>query len=522
MADYTDFIKVNKAPYAASKIGVYDSSGNRVGTIPLEEFKPNYGERLYRFGLLSDVHNETNQADENQSDIRNALSYLNNDQSVEFTVISGDLTQYSYSTNNIATEMALYQENKQQASPNTPVYPTTGNHDCPQSSDIDITTFFSYAGLSDIAPSDGATYSYEVTKTHTASNGTTYTDHFLFLGMKRYEFTSSTYASGDLTWLSNKLEAYKNDRCFIITHMFFPTRSGNFKSIYPSGNWLSGTQLTTLQNLCDTYKRTYWFNGHSHWKWYLQKYENKANIYPLSNVNRSCGWCIHCPSCASPIDSDGTSTRVSMAGQSEGAVVDVYADKIVVRGVTFKDASDSDYTTRYLPIAQYVLPTEPETSSNTGTTSTAKTTIVIKADTVAGCIGVAANASRTYKIKYSAIKIVNSSGTDITDATIGDGSASNRYKTGLYTSSGVYYYGAANTVCETYSNDTSHFPIIQTSSSSTGLPLYVQLSNIQYSEDEATWTDINENTTFETFSSKNLLRYVWVDEITDNPASLFS
>lgn len=522
MADYTDFIKINKAPYAAAKIGVYNSSGSRVGSIPLAEFKPNYGERLYRFGLLSDVHNETSQADENQTDIRNALSYLNNDQSVEFTVISGDLTQLSYSNNNIATEMALYQENIRLASPNTPVYPTTGNHDCPQSSNVDITTFFNYAGLSDIAPANGATYSYEVTKTHTAANGTVYTDHFLFLGMKRYQFTSATYADGDLTWLAEKLEAYKNDRCFIITHMFFPTRSGNFKNIYPSGNWLSGNQLTTLQNLCDTYKRTYWFNGHSHWKWYLQKYEDKANIYPVSNLNRSCGWCIHCPSCASPIDSDGTSTRVSMPGQSEGAVVDVYPDKIVVRGVTFKDASDTDYTTRYLPIAQYVLPTDPETISNTGATPNAKTTIVMRANQVAGVLGIAADASTTYSIKYSAIKVVNSGGTDITSTFITDSSTSNSYKVGLYTSGGKYYYGAANTVCETYSNSDAHFPLIQTSSSSTGLPLYVQLSGIQYSKDQTNWTNVDENTTFETFSSKNLLSYVWVDEMTNDPASLFS
>lgn len=527
MADYTEFINVNKAPYAAYRIGVYDSSGNRVGSIPLEEFKPIYGERLYRFGLLSDVHNETDQADGNQDDIRNALSYLNNDQSVEFTVISGDLTQYSYSTGNIATEMALYQANIQNASPNTPVYPTTGNHDCPQSSDIDISTFFSYAGLSNIAPSSGATYSYEVTKSHTASNGTVYTDHFLFLGMRRYQFTSSTYADADLTWLANKLEAYKNDRCFIITHMFFPTRSGNFKNIYPSGNWLSGAQLTTLQNLCDTYKRTYWFNGHSHWKWYLQKYEDKANIYPLTNKNRSCGWCIHCPSCASPIDSDGTSSRTPMAGQSEGAIIDVYADKIVVRGVTFKDASDSNYTTRYLPIAQYVLPTEPETQTNTGTTTpTAKTTIVIKADTVSGCLGIGvANSNTTYSIKYSAIKIINSSGTDITNNVISDGTSSNTYKIGLYTSGGVYYYGSPNTELDTYANDSSHFPIIQTSSSSSvgTSPLYVQLSDIQYRKkgEQTEWTNIDENTTFETFSNKNLLSYVWVDEMTDTPNSLF-
>ena len=156
---YDDFIKTNVAPYAASQIGVYNSSGERVGSIPLGNFKPAYGERLYRFGIISDVHNETNQADGNQSDIRNALNFFNQREDIEFTCITGDLTQTSYSSGNLATEMALYQANLAAINNSTPVYPTTGNHDCPQSSDVDIDTFKSYAGINDLFTSD-AVYSY--------------------------------------------------------------------------------------------------------------------------------------------------------------------------------------------------------------------------------------------------------------------------------------------------------------------------------------------------------------------------
>ena len=367
---YNGFIKTNVAPYAASQIGVYNSAGERVGSIPIDNFKPSYGERLYRFGILSDVHNETDQADENQSDIRNALIFFNQKEDIEFTCISGDLTQTSYSTGTLSTEMALYQANLNAINNSTPVYPTTGNHDCPQSSDVDIDTFKSYAGISDLFTSD-ATYSYEVTKTHTTSGGTTIIDHFLFLGMRRYEFTSNTYLDADITWLGNKLEEYKNDRCFIFTHMFFPDASGNFQSIYPSGNWLSGTQLDNLKTLRTNYPRAIWFSGHSHWKWYLQIAESNANVWPTTNVGRTAAWCVHIPSCASPIDSSVcnstlSSTRVSMSGQSEGAIVDVYEDYVDIRAIEFKGANDSDYVTRYLPIAQYRLYTAPETSSGGG------------------------------------------------------------------------------------------------------------------------------------------------------------
>lgn len=365
---YTSFIKTNVAPYAASQIGVYNSNGERVGSIPLGNFKPTYGERLYRFGVLSDVHNETDQADGNQSDIRNALNFFNQREDIEFTCITGDLTQTSYSSGNLATEMALYQANLAAISNSTPVYPTTGNHDCPQSSDIDIDTFKRYAGISDLFTSD-AVYSYEVTKTHQTSAGTTVTDHFLFLGMRRYEFTSSTYLDADITWLGNKLEAYKNDRCFVFTHMFFPDAAGNFREIYPSGNWLSGTQLANLKTLRNNYPRSIWFSGHSHWKWYLQAGEADANIWPTSNVGRTTAWTVHLPSCASPIDSsvcnpELSSTRVSMPGQSEGAIIDVYEDYIDIRAIEFKGANDPDYVTRYLPISQYRLYTAPEAGSS--------------------------------------------------------------------------------------------------------------------------------------------------------------
>ena len=153
--------------------------------------------------------------------------------------------------------------------------------------------------------------------------------------------------------------------------MFFPDAAGNFREIYPSGNWLSGTQLNNLKTLRGNYPRAIWFSGHSHWKWYLQSGEPQANVWPTSNAGRTTAWCVHIPSCASPIDSSVCnpslgSTRVSMPGQSEGAIVDVYEDHVDIRAIEFKGAGDSDYVTRYLPIAQYRLYTAPEAGGSGG------------------------------------------------------------------------------------------------------------------------------------------------------------
>ena len=352
---YDKLIPVNIAPYLSEKIGVYDRHGSRLGYVGINELKPEFGERLYRFGLISDVHNEEDQTDANIDDFTNALDVFNKKEDVEFTVICGDLTQNSW-TNNLDKEMAIFRDTEDSVSDKTPIYPTTGNHDCPNSSnkDVDIAKLFSYTDVAGIAPSSGAEYSYEITKEHTTQDNKVVTDHFLFLGMKRYEFVNSTYSTSDIQWLDNKLTEYENDRCFVITHMFMQEYAGHMCGIYPYYNCLRGTMHDLVKNVIDSHRNAIWFTGHSHWKWYLQKFDRTANIYPTTSEGRQISWNVHVPSCAYPIDSDGES-RVVKKGQSEGAIVDVYENYIDIRAVAFKDEGDETYENRYLPIAQYRL-----------------------------------------------------------------------------------------------------------------------------------------------------------------------
>lgn len=386
---YNAFNKYNIAPYASEKIGIFDSNGEFKGYLNINNLKPVYGERLYRFGLLSDVHQQSNQATENNEDLKNALKVFNEKESVEFTAICGDLTQNGMVSGN--TEIEMYKDMVNTASPNTPVYTTSGNHDCHGTSGSSSTGLTSYISAwtantnqnnqHNISFNDNQTC-FEFTKTLASGKK----DHFIFFGMNYYSFGSSgttTYLADDITWLTGKLEAYQDDRCFIFTHMFFPDRAGNFRQRYPSGNWLSDPQLSTLENLCDSYKNTIWFSGHSHWKWRLQETYRDSTIYgtqyqSLSEFNNvwheqssgKGGWCVHVSGCANPIDSHKSSsdsygwTREGSGNYSdkcsEGAIVDVYEDYVDIRGVSFKAYnSDSDYdttyNTQYLPIATYRL-----------------------------------------------------------------------------------------------------------------------------------------------------------------------
>lgn len=327
---YDKLIEFNVAPYAASAIGVYNSGGMRVGHIELETFKPEYGKRLFRFGLLSDVHNSSDESAEPSEDIQRALKFFNDKQSVSFTCISGDLT-------NSASErgFSIYQRNVQESSPDTPVYATPGNHDAQAS--LDVERWKKYTGCD-------PTYEY----THTV-DGKSF--HFLFLGMYYWSLgtNGNPYKDEDIEWLAEKLEAYKGEKCFVVTHLFFPDRAGNLLEIYPQGNWLQGNQLTKLEALCKKYPSVIWFSGHSHWKWYLQKYQDTANIYQNEQEG---SYCVHVSGCANPIDSNGQpgtpEARVSKPLESEGAIVDVYENYIDIRCMDLKN-------TKYLPIAQYRL-----------------------------------------------------------------------------------------------------------------------------------------------------------------------
>ncbi len=325
-ATYADFIDVNVAPREAKSIGIYNTAGEYQGTIELADFRPDYtSDPLYSFGLLSDVHIGRSGANAD-TDFERALNFFNA-KGVNHTCICGDITQ-----DGTEAQLATYEEIALQSA--TPVYTTSGNHDATPSG-INASRWEQYTGYPLV-------FEQSVEK-----NGKV--DHFLFFGMSVWNF-GEAYSIQSMAWLESKLEEYRNDRCFIITHLFFPDRAGNLNDIYPEGNWLRGAQLAKLQNLCDRYLNSLWFSGHSHWEWQLQKYQDRANIYrKYEGFTPVSGWCVHVPSCGVPITSNGASREDNTAG-SEGAIVEVYEDHIDILGIDFKNG-------KYLPIATYRLET---------------------------------------------------------------------------------------------------------------------------------------------------------------------
>ena len=327
-ACYEDFIDVNIAPRNAEAIGIYDTSNYCQGTISISNLKPECSERpVYRFGLLSDVHMGRSSSSNAEADFENALNFFSSN-NVAMVCICGDITQ-----NQKEAEYKSYASIASKSS--SPVYTTTGNHDCMGTDGVNPRLWDQHTGLPIVFER-----SVEI-------NGKI--DHYLFLGMSYYDFVAA-YFEHHLDWLEDKLEEYRNDRCFVFTHLFFPERAGNLNGIYPDYNWLRGTQHDRLIAMCNRYVNTIWFSGHSHWKWSLQKYQAHENIHRLyEGGQQMSGWSVHVPSCADPINSNGTS-RDNVPAESEGAIVEVYENHIDMLGVDL-------LTGKYFPIATYRLNT---------------------------------------------------------------------------------------------------------------------------------------------------------------------
>ena len=318
-----NLIPQNIAPSDAQKVAIFNDSGQKVGTVSLGNLsrKPT-GEKLYSFGALSDIHL---QYETGLNDFIAAFSYLNNTEKVDFTCICGDLTSIA----NDET-MGDYQYCVRQYASKTPVYAVSGNHE-------------SYAV--DWSQNGEATVR-RLVETYTGKqlyySFTHGNDVFIMVGVCAEPVD---FGTGCLQWLYETLEANRNKRCFVFQHVRPDDSCGNAYGIYANDIW-NGTQSVVFENLMKHYKNVIFFHGHSHLRLDLQTRTNLANIDTKYGK-----YSIHIPSLVAPRTGnlDGTG-RTELYAESEGYVVDVYKNHIVLRGRDFVKGE-------FIPIAQYCLDT---------------------------------------------------------------------------------------------------------------------------------------------------------------------
>ncbi len=317
-AVYDGFIAENCAPKGATIIGVYNSSNERVGDVALGSLNFSYSdEKQYSFGAISDTHIGARTAAE---DMHNALEYFENDSEIDFTTICGDLT-LSGSENNLNQYKSMVDAYEKK-----PIYAISGNHEA--------NAPFAPLAMESLKPYTGQDLYYSFTKGD---------DVYIMVGIHDvsagYEF-----AEGELQWLYETLEANRNKRCFLFMHLYPRDGSGDAVDLDLAGDMLNNTQGKVFYSLLSHYRNIIYFHGHSHEKFEIQEVNGKNNYDNLFGCHS-----IHIPSLAYPKYISG-SALVADYDASEGYVVDVYENNIVLRGRDF-------ITGKFLPIASYFLDT---------------------------------------------------------------------------------------------------------------------------------------------------------------------
>ena len=336
MSKYKDFIPQNIALSGMRRIGIRDVNGNRVGFIPLGSLTPpNPAKKLYSFPAISDIHIVYDTGD---ADYRRALKYCKNSD-VSFICICGDIGR-----DGTESEFAQHAKAVTESGITIPIYVALGNHE-----------YYATTSSSYLQKYTGQPLYYSFTVGD---------DVFIMVGICSGT-EGQLFASGELQWLYETLEANRNKRCFLFQHIPPVECSGDVLGIYPYTKLRNHTESVVFKSFLSHYKNVVFFHGHTHMKYDLQKYGAKANYDKVFGCHS-----VHIPSMAIPRDdanNDGVMDVIT--ADSEGYVVDVYENGIHLRGRDFVKGE-------FLPIASYWLDTTLQTipaGTYTDSTGTIKT-----------------------------------------------------------------------------------------------------------------------------------------------------
>lgn len=338
MYKYEHFIPENIAPVGATNIGVYNGAGENVCDIPLGNLAPPKATKRYSFCAISDVHISGSESYKTSvEDFQNALTFVENSDCA-FTCICGDLTE-----NGGDVQLSKYKGIVDAYAKTKPVYAISGNHEFYSVYNIleQFTEKHLYYTVSN-KPTDYASRNY-----YNSAVGEN--DVFVMVGHAGTWDAGTQFTVAELQWLYETLEANRNKRCFVFCHVFpYKDGVGNANGAYPNDMWTS-TVGTVFENLMKHYKNTVLFHGHSHFRFSLQMVDEKAN-YSSAVGYRS----VHIPSLAVPRDG----AYATIHAESEGYIVDVYDDYIILNG---RDFIDNEKDGHWLAIATYKIDTTLQT-----------------------------------------------------------------------------------------------------------------------------------------------------------------
>ena len=254
-----------------------------------------FGDKLYSFGVMADIHIEVAGYDSSLDKFNAALSMFES-LGAETVCISGDVADTSNTDELIRYRDAVV------AHPNLQIHTCAGNHDKRVIDEV----WETYVGTE---------RNYVFTKNN---------DVFIFLSVDNGSSSKYTQA---IEWLKNQLLMYKGARIFLFMHFPPSGYSGLLEGQY-YGFDSSEEEDNTLVKMFNNTRHITVFHGHTHYSFDVQEYFDEMNIFRFNakDVNL-----IHVPSSAYTRDKNFNSN-----GKSEGWLVDVYEKGIVLTGCDFE------------------------------------------------------------------------------------------------------------------------------------------------------------------------------------------
>ena len=368
----THFIPENVAPVGTTHIEVLknDESGKpvqRTGKVLLGGLDSGLQESQKQFSVcfLSDVHVEETEYPTSTEDFQRALTYAN--ANCAFTIISGDLV----STGGVKAELENYARIVAQYSPDKPVYAIAGNHEnyngyADGTNGYHLKDYTGYTLYYSFGvDSEGQRVAMDDTQTP-LEYGDDVNTVFVMVGhygswhdgnWQATEFISTD----ELRWIYRTLEATRNKRCVVVTHVLPHAHGvgdpGKLYSSSPGKPLLwdvndGGIGQAFINLLCH-YKNTLLVHGHTHTMLEMQEIDPKANYAEVKLADGRSYKSLHVPSLAVPRDKVNGSLQ-TVTKESEGIVMDVYPACVIINGRDFADNANDGH---WLSIATYKIDT---------------------------------------------------------------------------------------------------------------------------------------------------------------------
>ena len=302
---------------------------------------------LYVFGAISDTHQGIRYGSTSipYNHFINASKVLYEKGAIAVG-ICGD-----FSYNNTEDEYILHEKaikELYETMPDMPIFTTSGNHESKY-------TGFSYDWYMQYSR-DVVDYDSDLDYIYFDGNELDYVVELpdgsvmIYFHQVRYDYGSSTsrlVSDEQLVWLEARLEQYKDVTVFFFFHSFLDEEVGDATT---SGNEYgypiisSTVEYKKFTEFFTKYTNVIYFSGHSHWTFdsqFVDPKPGKTNYDKnIDDKDGTFATMVHSPACSTPRVLVG-----SGSGRSEGYIVHVYEDCIVLEGYEFVKGETFAYAT---------------------------------------------------------------------------------------------------------------------------------------------------------------------------------